>query len=264
MTHRKWLVVLAVALTSCLTALVQAAPEAPAPLGDANSWAFSPPQDTFAGDAQLDLRSLNEDVAGEKGFVRLSPDGSGFVLGDGTPVRFWAVNASLEPEQLDAQCRLLAKLGVNMARVSFSICDTHEGAAITDVDERAIDDAQRFVAAAKRCGIYTFLAPYRGGGSAPKSWGLEGAASKWGLLLFNPKLQDAYKGWMRELLTRPNPYDGGMPLGREPALAVVQLQDGDGLFWWTVQGLPARATAHPGEAVRRLVRQEVRLPGRGL
>ncbi len=42
---------------------------------------------------------------------------------------------------------------------------------------------------------------------------------------------------MKELLTRPNPYDGGVPLAKEPALAVVQLQDGDGLFWWTMQGL---------------------------
>ncbi len=236
MTHAKWLAVVAVALAVSLTAFAQ---EAPAPLDDSNSWAFTPPPDKFSPDAQLDLRSLNEKVAGEKGFVQLSADGSGFVLGDGTPGRFWAVNvnAGMKPEQIDEQCRALAKLGVNLVRISINVCDTREGAAITDVDAQAIDQAQRLVAAAKKCGIYTFIAPYRGGGNAPKSWGLEDTTSKWGLLLFNPKLQDAYKAWMKELLTRPNPYDDGVPLAKEPALAVVQLQDGDGLFWWTTQGL---------------------------
>ena len=73
-------------------AQVPSAVNVPPELNDANSWAFAPPEDKFTDNALLDLRSLNEKVAGEKGFLRLSEDGNSFVLGDGTPVRFWAVD----------------------------------------------------------------------------------------------------------------------------------------------------------------------------
>ena len=49
------------------------------------TWAFVPERDRFRSDALLDLRGLNEKVAGQSGFVRLAPDGESFVLGDGTP-----------------------------------------------------------------------------------------------------------------------------------------------------------------------------------
>src|SRR5580704_8447434 len=46
-------------------------------------WAFDPPTDTFSPSALLDLRYLNEKTAGETGFVRRTPDGGGFALGNG-------------------------------------------------------------------------------------------------------------------------------------------------------------------------------------
>ena len=95
-----------VVLSACICGRVRAAPAAPAgpeaaiaaptgapELNDANSWAFAPIEDAFTDNALLDLRSLNEKVAGENGFLRLSEDGNSFVLGDGTPVRFWAVDS---------------------------------------------------------------------------------------------------------------------------------------------------------------------------
>ena len=57
-----------------------------------NIWSFLPQRDSFRADALLDLRGLNEPIAGQSGFIRLSPDKNGFVRGDGVPVRFWAVN----------------------------------------------------------------------------------------------------------------------------------------------------------------------------
>ena len=79
-----------------------AAPE----LDETNSWAFSPVQDKFTGDAVLDLSYLNEPVAGQSGFIRLSPDGNSFLRGDGQPIRFWSARvnqeiAGLPPEQVD-------------------------------------------------------------------------------------------------------------------------------------------------------------------
>ena len=65
-------------------------------LGENNSWAFAPKQDSFSPDALLDLRSLNERVSGEHGFIGLSADGNSFVRGDGQPIRFWGGTTDLQ------------------------------------------------------------------------------------------------------------------------------------------------------------------------
>src|SRR5438132_285893 len=81
------------ALTLCACARGQDAPK---------SWPFEPPTDTFRADAILDLRSLNEKTAGETGFVQRTPDGD-FALGNGKPVRFWAVDEYVQNlEGMDA------------------------------------------------------------------------------------------------------------------------------------------------------------------
>jgi hypothetical protein len=244
-TCRKWLATLAVALiTASVPGPAQAA-QAPRPeLDEQNSWAFMPPADKFTPDALLDLRSLNENVAGEKGFVRLSPDGNDFLLGDGTPVRFWATGSDFDQaggaDKLDEHFRFLAKLGVNMVRFAAFPGVTEEGAKITDINDAAVDKAQRMVAAARKQGIYTFLTTYWALTVPPESWGIEGlpkGAAAWGLLFFDPKMQEGYKAWMRAILTRPNPYTG-MPLSQDPAVAVIQAQNEDSLLFHTFSGLP--------------------------
>ena len=94
-----------------------------------STWAFAPPRDEFQADALLDLRHLNEKEAGESGFVKVDANGD-FVLGNGKPVRFWAVNTSVGREKpfvsrplwsraeqdLAHHARFLAKRGVNMVR----------------------------------------------------------------------------------------------------------------------------------------------------
>ena len=96
------------------------------------------------------------------------------------------------------------------------------------------------VAAAKKQGIYVFLTTYWANINAPASWqvpGLEQGGPTWGLLFFNPKMQEGYKAWMKAILTRPNPYTG-MPLGQDPAIAVVQVQNEDSLLFHTFSNLP--------------------------
>src|SRR5689334_22965230 len=79
---------LAVLLGSCAGRVEESQAEPPA-----DGWTFSYPSRPGSSKALLDLRFLNEPVAGQSGYVRLTPDGNGFALGDGTPVRFWAVNS---------------------------------------------------------------------------------------------------------------------------------------------------------------------------
>lgn len=215
--------------------------EPEAPLTESNSWPFEAPVDAFRDDALLDLRSLNERVSGESGFVRLSADGNDFVRGDGQPIRFWMVGtdaARFEPVDMDRHARWLAKLGVNMARLHVTVCDRREGSRITDLDETLIDGVFRFIKAAKDQGIYIVLSPFYAHFDAPSSWGLEGGTIDMeGLIFVDETLQTAYRHWTRELYTRVNPYTG-LPIAMDPTVAILQIHNEDSLFFWTMQGLP--------------------------
>jgi len=79
-------------------------------------WAFQPPRDEFSSDALLDLRFLNEKVAGQHGFITRSKDGNDFAFGDGSPLRFWAVGDGAFDKNLARHARFLAKRGINMVR----------------------------------------------------------------------------------------------------------------------------------------------------
>jgi hypothetical protein len=205
------------------------------------TWAFEPREDKFTDDALLDLRYLNEKEAGQTGFVRLTKDGNGFVLGDGKPVRFWAAVSDVyrkSPEEMDQHARFLAKLGVNMARLHASLYSKSKTAQITDVDEKEIDGILRMVAALKKQGIYATISPFWAHATAPESWGIEGYANSqvWGILFFNEKLQAGYKAWVKELYTRKSPYTG-LALKDDPAVAVIQIKNEDSLLFWTLGGL---------------------------
>ena len=94
----------------------------------------------------------------------------------------------------------------------------------------------------KKQGIYTTISPYWPSGGhtgTAAAWGIEGHgdnADLWALLFFRDDLQAGYKAWTKALLTRPNPYTG-VPLGKDPAVAILQIQNEDSLFFWTLQGL---------------------------
>ena len=210
------------------------------------TWAFEPRPDPFDDAALLDLRSLNEKQSGETGFVKLSEDGNDFARGDGQPIRFWAVGSDLyrkSPEEMDRHCRFLAKLGVNLVRLHATVAATKEGSAITDVNEEEIAGIFRFVKAAKANGIYLLISPYYGMHPTPKSWGLDGfeggenGAKPWGVIFFNPKMQEGYRAWTKALYTRVNPHTG-LAIKDDPTVAILQVHNEDSLLFWTFQSIP--------------------------
>ncbi len=214
----------------------------------AGTWPFLPERDGFRADALLDLRGLNEKIAGQSGFVRLARDGESFVLGDGTPARFWGVTTYVQRdrtvEELAHHARFLAKRGVNMVRLHGHMDPKEKNARLTDVDEKAIDEAWKLVAAMKKEGIYVTISPYWSANvkHVPTQWGIDGwpeNEAPFGLLFFNPKLQEGYKAWLKALLSRPNPYTG-IPLAKDPALAIIQLQNEDSLLFWTAQSIKGK------------------------
>ena len=203
----------------------------------------------------LDLRGLNEKVAGQSGFVRLSKDGESFVLGDGSPVRFWAVTTYVQrdrsAEDLAHHARFLAKRGVNMVRLHGHLEPKDKNARLTDADPKTIEEAWKLVAAMKKEGIYTTLSPYWAANlkHVPAAWGIEGwpeNESPQGLLFFNPRLQEAYKAWLKTLLTTRNPHTG-IPLAHDPAVAIIQLQNEDSMLFWTMQNVKGRQLELLGE-----------------
>ncbi len=243
-----------------LVPILLAACSAFVPLTGEERWAFSPAQDAFAGDALLDLRSLNEKVAGESGFVKESPDGGDFVFGNGKPARFWATNVGTgpgTPEEMARTARFLAKRGVNMARIFGQISPDmgkNPNAAITDANLAVIDQIWRMEAALKKEGIYSVISPYWvcSVGNIPASWGIggDGPQSAFGYLFFNERMQTGFKAWMKALYATVNPYTG-MPMARDPAVAVIQLQNEDSMLFWTFMGV----FGGKGEAFTEVSRQ---------
>lgn len=212
-----------------------------------NSWAFSPEPDQFDPSALLDLRDLNEAMAGESGFIGQSPDGSDFVKGDGTPIRFWAINSYIwedSPEAMAEQARFLAKRGVNMVRWHGQIPAAAENTQMQDINTEARDQLWQMVAAMKQEGIYTTLSPYYAAAfDIPEHWSLpRDSDSLMGLLFFDETLQAAYKNWLRALLEPVNPHTG-MALKDDPAVAIIQLQNEDSLLFWTLSQLQGQDLA---------------------
>jgi len=194
-------------------------------------FSWEPPVDAYTDEALLDLRGLNEKVAGSRGYVRTQ--GNDFVLADGRPVKFWAANAggvihSLDHDSHVYLARHLAKRGVNLVRLHGGIYSSRDPA----VDRRKLDNIHHFVWALKQQGIYTKLSFYFPAWFRLDPWHRE--ADRWSfmVLFFDADMQRIYFNWADTLLKTPNPYTG-VPLGRDPAVAMVEVQNEDSHFFWT-------------------------------
>lgn len=215
----------------------------------AEGWNFQFTNDNFTGDALLDLSDLNEDVAGENGFIRLSDDGNSFVMGNGEPVRFWSINGgdlarNFSNADLAYFAKFLAKLGVNMIRFHGSINPPGKETSINDVDTEEINVIWKMVAAMKKEGIYSTISPFwphngHMGGWVPEEWGIDGYSGTddlWEVIYFSDTLKNAYKNWVKYLYTKTNPHTG-IALKDDPAVGLIQIMNEDGVFWWTISSV---------------------------
>ena len=87
-------------------------------------------------------------------------------------------------------------------------------------------------------GIYTALSFYFplwiSAGRACGIAGYEGFANRhpFALLFFSPQMQKIHRGWILGILKPRNPYSG-IPLARDPALAMVEIVNEDSFLFWT-------------------------------
>ena len=198
-------------------------------------WAFEPNQDELGAEALLNLRGLNEKRAGQSG--PLKAQGDDITLGDGTPARFWAVNAGAPDDdgQADYLAARLAKCGVNLTRIHGGVFD-RSGSDPTAIDKHHLERIHYAVKAYADQGIYVHLSTYFPLWLQLKaSDGIEGAAlgkHPFGLVMFEPKFQAIYRSWLTQVLTTPNPYTG-KTLAEDPAVGFVEIQNEDSFFFWT-------------------------------
>lgn len=196
---------------------------------------FEPGDDPFSAESKLDLRFLNERVAGEEGFI-IAREGRFVHATSGKPVRFWAVNGPphdiQDPAQLRKTARMLAKRGVNLVRVHGGMFDKNG-----EVDLAKVRHAQAIVEAMKSEGIYTHFSiyfPLWFSPAASLDWipGYDGNKKPFAALQFNKAFQDKYRSWWQALLLTPA--EGtGRKLIDEPAVFGVELQNEDSFFFWT-------------------------------
>lgn len=209
-------------------------------LAEAGWWAFEPPADPFTEEALLDLRHLNERVAGDGGFLRR--EAGDFIRGDGRKERFWAVNVGygvirLSQDQVDYLAARLAKLGFNMVRIHGDLYDRSAG-GLGSLDAKDFERMCAFVGALKKQGIYAKLSFYfplwvdiKPEDGIP---GYETIDNKkpFSLAFFDEDFQAIYKGWLKQIFTRPDPATG-KPLSAETALGIVELMNEDSFLFWT-------------------------------
>jgi hypothetical protein len=222
---------------------------AKAQVPDKSWWTFSYPTNQSTSSDLLNLRYLNEHLAGENGFIQLSADGNSFAVGKHKAIRFWACNggslaAQFDDKKLDSLAAFLAKMGVNIIRYHAAINPHGKNTKLMDADTAEARNIWRCVAVMKKQGIYTVISPYwpangHMGGWIPKEWGIDGYSGKdglWEVLFFNERLKAGYKAWVKYLYTTPNPYTK-VALKDEPAVAIIQVLNEDSPFFWTMSNV---------------------------
>jgi hypothetical protein len=202
--------------------------------GDDGWFDFRPKPESSASESPINLRRLNEEFAGEHGFIT-AKDGRFIHSGNGQPVRFWAVNGpphDLTGEPLKNCARLLARYGVNLVRIHGALFDK-DG----EPDIAKVLHAQEIVAAMKAEGIYSHFSIYFPLWFTPRAdlpWlaGYDGAQHPFASLLFNRAFQEKYRAWVTTLFTTPDPKTG-KTLVDEPAVFGIEIQNEDSFFFWT-------------------------------
>jgi len=200
----------------------------PPPLLDYNATPM--PDGTLA-----DFSHLLEPPAGKHGWLRVSE--GHFRFADGTPVRFFGVNVAKEAvfqsrEVIDRAVAVFARSGINMVRLHH--VDDRGGVwAGGKLDEERMRTLDYWVYRLREAGIYTYLdlLDYRTFTEAEGVSGgerLDRGAKPYAL--FDPKLIELQQAYARALLVEHVNHYTRLPYAQDPAVAIVELCDENGLF----------------------------------
>jgi hypothetical protein len=213
----------------------------------------------------IDLSAQIPAPAGQFGFLKAAGDKLNFEKGAGKAVKLWGVGANVEPghysrEQVTRRVRYLRKFGVNIVRQHAMFDElTTKGV----LDPKKLDEYDWWFAELKKHGIYSAwsvfyhftIGPNDGYpaelfAELPKEGG---RADTYGLITASPKLWEIRNRWVTQILQHKNPYTG-LRYVDDPALATVEMQNEDSIFFWNPLGelsKPGGKWQKHGELLRR-------------
>lgn len=222
----------------------------------AEQWfAFETRQKSLIGkeeyfETPVSLSGWFEGPAGVDGRPQMK--GDRFVLGDGTPIKFWGINQSYgsqcAPPQNEAErwVQTWKKYGINLVRMhKFSnhsnngLSGGHEGRVF---NERLLDQFDYYTAQLSENGVYYSFSPLFGFWLGtqqiaelkyPEYFAGKTRKNTSCISLNNiaPDIQDQVIEWVVELMKHKNPYTG-KTYAEDPALIWVEMQNEDDLFWF--------------------------------
>ncbi len=206
-------------------------------LANPGYFAWEPSTDPLTAESVIDMRHLNEQLAGEKGFVKRS--GSGFVDGSGKPIKFWMVQSGLflnsDNATIDRWARRLAKYGVNLVRMQFSGFFNDQVKGDDARFKKRLERLHYGIAALKKQGIYSYFGHLYWHTHNPINDNVFPGYGKGknaiSLIFFSEQFQDYYKKYVNRIMGAKNPYTG-VSLAKEPAVAFFEIHNETGLFFW--------------------------------
>ncbi|CAN5421947.1 hypothetical protein BH23VER1_BH23VER1_11380 [soil metagenome] len=224
--------------------------------GTAGGWfPLLPDDDPFSPESVIDMSALVPAPAGELGVLRAVGKDLEFERGDG-PVKLWGVGANVQPgrysrEQLTQRARYLRKFGVNIVRQHAVFDELNTGG---EIDREKLDAYDWWFAELKKHGIYShwsvfyhFTVGPDDGYPAALYSELEdrgGRKDTYGIITASPELWEIRNRVLAALLEHTNPYTG-LRYADDPALAVVEMQNEDSIFFWNPLGWLAEGNRMP-------------------
>jgi len=226
------------------------------PMAGPDTWFVYSPADV--AESEIDVSHLVEAPAGARG--ALKAEGDQYVFADGTPVKFWGVGAHVPetPELMAKQAKFLRSRGINMVRLHpvRSVLGPFEddGAGGRQLNPQKLDLLDRWMAALKAEGIYSTwsiawffpitaadgydadlyadLCDVRDGNcdgvldqpDAPE------AKNTYAMVNISTGLQEIRWAYFEAILNHVNPHTG-LKYAEEPALAALEVQNEDTIFW---------------------------------
>ena len=219
-------------------------------LPDATWFPFTPSGRMEA--SVIDMRDWLEAPAGRHGGVRV--EGAHFDFADGTPVKFWGTNlayAASAPAKDDADytAARFAKYGINCVRL-HKFTGAHGWDGIGDANDATkmqpagMDRLDYFANKLKQQGVYfgwshtyhfQVLPGNREQLLAYDEIKGKSDGDTYALINYAPDIQNLLIARVVNLLKHKNPYTG-LTYAQEPALAFVELQNEDDIFFYTTGG----------------------------
>ena len=215
---------------------------ADAPSGPGDWFPLMADDDTFDPRSVTDMSALVPSPAGQFGFLKAKGDRLQFEKA-AAPVKLWGVGANVEPgrytrEQLTQRAKYLRKHGINAAR-EHALFDELTTKGV--LDAKKLDQYDWWFAELKKHGIYSAWSVFYhftigpDDGYPAELYAELPKGDTYGLITASPKLWDIRNKWLVSILQHKNPYTG-LRYVDDPALATVEMQNEDSIFFWNPLG----------------------------